>query len=95
MERREYKITTQGLRVENEDFTSFMVTGDTKSQRPIPKFLKGQIHYQADLWGQESAHDPSMETFLQILEPVTDEPPQDSINRFADLLVNLQNKPRR
>ena len=69
-----------------------MVTGDSKSHRPIPKFLKGRIHSQADLRGQELVHDPSMETTLQILEPVTAEPPQDSINRLADLLVNLQIK---
>ena len=35
-----------------------------------------------------------MDTTLPAAEPVTAEQPQDPINRLADVLVNLQNKPQ-
>ena len=71
-----------------------MVTGANELQQPIPEFLTGRIHSQPDLQRQESAHDTTLDTTLPVAEPVTAEQPQDSINRLADVLVNLQNKPQ-
>ena len=71
-----------------------MVTGANELQRLIPEFLTGRIHSQPDLQRQESTHDTTMDTTLPIAEPVPAEQPQDPINRLADVLVNLQNKPQ-
>ena len=71
-----------------------MVTGGNELQHPIPEFLTGRIHSQPDLQRQESTHDTTMDTTLPIAEPVPAEQPQDPINRLADVLVNLQNKPQ-
>ena len=79
---------------DHTDFTPYMVTGANEAQHPIPEFLTGRIHSQPDLQRQESAHDTTMDTTLPIAEAVVAEPPQDPINRLADVLVNLQNKPQ-
>ena len=79
---------------DHTDFTPYMVTGANEAQHPIPEFLTGRIHSQPDLQRQESAHDTTMDTTLPIAEAVVAEPPQDPINRLADVLVNLQNKPK-
>ena len=80
------------LRV-HSDVSPYMVTGATELQQPIPEFLTGQIHSQPDLQRQESTHDTTLDTTLPIAEPAPTEQPQDPINRLADVLVNLQNKP--
>ena len=77
-----------------KDFTPYMVTGANELQHPLPEFLTGQIHSQPDLQRQESEHDTTMDTTVPVVEPVAAEQPQDSINRLADVLVNLQNKPQ-
>ena len=79
---------------EHTDFTPYMVTGATDSQRPIPEFLTGRIRSQSDLQQQESTHDTKMDTTLPVSETFAVEQPQDPINRLADVLVNLQNKPQ-
>ena len=79
---------------DHTDFTPYMVTGANEAQHPIPEFLTGRIHSQPNLQRQESAHDTTMDTTLPIAEAVVAEPPQDPINRLADVLVNLQNKPQ-
>ena len=71
-----------------------MVTGANELQQPIPEFLTGRIHSQPDLQRQECAHDTTQDTTLPVAEPVTTEQPQDPIDRLADVLVNLQNKPQ-
>ena len=71
-----------------------MMTGANELQHPISEFLTGRIHSQPDLQRQESAHDTTLDTTLPVAEPVTTEQPQDPINRLADVLVNLQNKPQ-
>ena len=71
-----------------------MVTGANELQQQIPEVLTGQIHSQSDIQRQESAHDTTMDTTLPLAEPVTAEQSQDPINRLADVLVNLQNKPQ-
>ena len=71
-----------------------METGANELQHPIPEFLTGRIQSQPDLQRHESAHDTTLDTTLQVAEPVSTEQPQDPINRLADVLVNLQNKPQ-
>ena len=79
---------------EHTDNSPYMVTGVNELQQPIPEFLTGRIHSQPDLQRQESVHDTTLDTTLPVAEPVTTEQPQDPINRLADVLVNLQNKPQ-
>ena len=79
---------------DHTDTTPYIVTGANELQRPIPEFLTGRIHSQPDPQRQESAHDTTMDTTLPEAEPVMAEQPQDPINRLADVLGNLQNKPQ-
>ena len=78
---------------DHTDPVPYMVTGAIELQHPIPEFLTGRIHSQPNLQRQESTHDTTMDTTLPLAEPVPAELPQDPINRLADVLVNLQNKP--
>ena len=78
---------------DHTDTIPYMVTGANELQHPIPEFLTGRIHSQPNLQRQESTHDTTMDTTLPLAEPVPAEQPQDPINRLADVLVNLQNKP--
>ena len=73
---------------------SYMVTGANEAQQPIPEFLTGRIHSIPNLERQQSNHNVSLDTTLPAPEPEVKEPPQDPLNRLADVLVNLQNKPQ-
>ena len=73
---------------------SYMVTGANEAQQPIPDFLTGRIHSIPNLERQQSNHNVSLDTTLPAPEPEVTEPPQDPLNRLADVLVNLQNKPQ-
>ena len=73
---------------------SYMVTGANEAQQPIPEFLTGRIHSIPNLERQQSNHNVSLDTTLSAPEPEATEPPQDPLNRLADVLVNLQNKPQ-
>ena len=73
---------------------SYMVTGANEAQQPIPEFLTGRIHSIPNLERQQSNHNVSLDTTLPAPEPKATEPPQDPLNRLADVLVNLQNKPQ-
>ena len=71
-----------------------MVTGANELQEQIPEFLTGRIHSQPDLQRQGSAHETTLDTTLPVADPITAEQLQDPIDRLADVLVNLQNKPQ-
>ena len=73
---------------------SYMVTGANEAQQAIPEFLTGRIHSIPNLERQQSNHNVSLDTTLPAPEPEVTEPPQDPLNRLADVLVNLQNKPQ-
>ena len=73
---------------------SYMVTGANEAQQPIPEFLTGRIHPIPNLERQQSNHNVSLDTTLPAPEPEVPETPQDPLNRLADVLVNLQNKPQ-
>ena len=71
-----------------------MLTGATDTQRQFPEFLTGQIHSNPKLERQESAHNISLDTTLPVQKLIMPETPQDPINRLADALTNMQNKPK-
>ena len=70
-----------------------MVTGATDTQQQFPEFLTGRIHSIPNLERQQSNHNVSLDTTLPAPEPEVSDIPQDPLNRLADVLVNLQNKP--
>ena len=71
-----------------------MVTGANEAQQQIPEFLTGRIHSIPNLERQQSNQNVSLDTTLPA--PVQEDPetPEDPLNRLADVLVNLQNKPQ-
>ena len=71
-----------------------MVTGANEAQQQIPEFLTGRIHSIPNLERQQSNHNVSLDTTLPAPEQEAPETPQDPLNRLADVLVNLQNKPQ-
>ena len=72
---------------------SHMVTGAIDTQPQIPEFLTGRIHSIPNLQRQQSNHNVSLDTTLPAPDPEVPETRQDPLNRLADVLVNLQNKP--
>ena len=71
-----------------------MVTGANETQQQIPEFLTGRIHSIPNLERQQFNHNVSLDTTLPAPEPQVLATPQDPLNRLADVLVNLQNKPQ-
>ena len=72
----------------------YMVTGANEAQQPIPEFLSGRIHSIPNLERHLSNHNVSLDTTLPAPDPEVPESTQDPLNRLADVLVNLQNKPQ-
>ena len=73
---------------------SYMVTGAINTLPQFPEFLTGRIHSIPNLERQQSNHNVSLDTTLPAPDPEVHEPSQDPLNRLADVLVNLQNKPQ-
>ena len=71
-----------------------MMTGAIDTQLQTPEFLTEGIHSIPNLERQQSNHNVSLDTTLPAPDPEVPEPPQDPLNRLADELVNLQNKPQ-
>ena len=72
---------------------SHMVTGAIDTQQQIPEFLTGRIHSIPNLERQQSNHNVSLDATLPAPDLEVPETSQDPLNRLADVLVNLQNKP--
>ena len=72
----------------------YKVTGANETQQQIPEFLTGRIHSIPNLERQQSNHNVSLDTTLPAPEREVPATPQDPLNRLADVLVNLQNKPQ-
>ena len=72
----------------------YMVTGANETQQQISEFLTGRIHSIPNLERQQSNHNVSLDTTLPAPEPEVPATTQDPLNRLADVLVNLQNKPQ-
>ena len=61
----------------------------------LNQHVLNQISLLADDWRQQqSNHNVSLDTTLPAPEPEVPETPQEPLNRLADVLVNLQNKPQ-
>ena len=71
-----------------------MVTGAIDTQQQFPEFLTGRIHSIPNLQRQQSNHNVSLDATLPAPDTEVLEPSQDTLNRLADVLVNLQNKPQ-
>ena len=76
------------------DCGSYMVTGAIDTQQQIPEFLTGRIPSIPNLERQQSNHNVSLDATLPAPDPEVHEPSQNPLNRLADVLVNLQNKPQ-
>ena len=72
---------------------SHMVTGAIDTQQQIPEFLTGRFHSIPNLERQQSNHNVSLDATLPAPDLEVPETSQDLLNRLADVLVNLQNKP--
>ena len=72
---------------------SHMVSGAIDTQQRFPEFLTGRIHSIPNLERQQSNHNVSLDATLPAPDPEVPETSQDPLNRLADVLVNLQNKP--
>ena len=77
----------------SRDHSLFMLTGPTDTQRQIPEFLTGRIHSNTNLERQESTQNVSLDSTLPAPDHEVPVAPKDPLNRLADVLVNLQNKP--
>ena len=75
--------------------SSPMVTGAIDTQQQIPEFLTGRIHSIPNLERQQSNHNVSLDTTLPAPDLEVPETSQDPLNRLADVLVSLQNKPHK
>ena len=73
--------------------SSYMVTGAIDTQQQIPEFLTGRIHSIPNLERQQSNHNVSLDATLPAPDLEVPDTSQDQLNRLADVLVNLQNKP--
>ena len=94
----EIKITKKDSRSvgdlrETTGQSSHMVTGAIDTQQQIPEFLTGRIHSIPNLERQQSNHNVSLDATLPAPDLEVPETSQDPLNRLADVLVNLQNKP--
>ena len=76
------------------DSSPYMVTGAFDTQRQYPEFLTGRIHSHPTLERQELAQTDPLDTTLPVPEPEVPQTPQSPLNRLADVLVILQNKPQ-
>ena len=71
-----------------------MVTGAKLTPHVVPEFLTGRpMHSRAPLQRQNSNNDESQDTVPQVPETTTPTIPSDPINRLAEVLVGMNNRP--
>ena len=81
------------LNDDNADSTHDMETGDNESPVIVPEFLTGRVPSRPALNQSHVDHNPLLDTTLSAQVIVTPVAVQDPINRLADVLTNLQNRP--
>ena len=69
-----------------------MMTEDNEASNSVPEFLTGQIPSRTAL-NQSIDHNDFLDTTSPLPEQNTPVAVQDPINRQADVLANLQNRP--
>ena len=71
-----------------------MVTGANLTPPMVPEFLTGRpMQYREPLQRQNSNADESLDHSPQVQEPATQTTPSDPINRLAEVLVGMNNRP--
>ena len=71
-----------------------MVTGANPTPHMVPEFLTGRpMHSRAPLQRQNSNNDESQDTVSQVPGTTTPTIPADPINRLAEVLVGMNNRP--
>ena len=71
-----------------------MVTGAKLTPHVVPEFLTGRpMHSRAPLQRQNSNNDEYQDTVPQVPEATTPTIPSDPINRLAEVLVGMNNRP--
>ena len=71
-----------------------MVTGANTTPHMVPEFLTGRpMHSRAPLQRQNSNNDESQDAVPQVPETTTPTIPSDPINRLAEVLVGMNNRP--
>ena len=88
---RSRESSTDSINIEqNHD----MVTGAKLTPHVVPEFLTGRpMHSRAPLQRPNSNNDESQDTFTQVPEIKTPTIPSDPINRLAEVLVGMNNRP--
>ena len=78
----------------NSEQNRDMVTGDNPTPHIVPEFLTGRPMQSRDpLHCQNSNNDESQDTIPQVSEATTSTTPSDPINRLAEVLVGMNNRP--
>ena len=78
----------------NSEQNRNMVTGANTTPHMFPEFLTGRsMHSRAPLQRQNSNNDESQDTVPQVPETTTPTIPSDPINRLAEVLVGMNNRP--
>ena len=70
-----------------------MVTGDNESPIEAPEFLTGQMPPRNHLHSSHDDFNPLLDTTIPAQETTAQAPELDPINRLADVLTNMQNRP--
>ena len=71
-----------------------MVTGANTTPHMVPEFLTGRpMHSPAPLQRQNSNNDESQDAVPQVPETTTPTIPSDPVNRLAEVLVGMNNRP--
>ena len=73
-----------------------MVTGEKESSFDVPEFLKGRMPSRSHLHRSNRSYDdlnPLLDTTIPAQEGTVPAPEQDPINRLADVLTSMQNRP--
>ena len=70
-----------------------MVTGDNESPIEAPEFLTGRMPPRNHLYSSHDNFDPLLDTTMPAQERNAQAPELDPINRLADVLTSMQNRP--
>ena len=83
---------SEGLNQENRPRdTHYMVTGAHETNQ-VPEFLTGRNPPHPNL--QNDDHDDTLDTTVPVMDNPSTSSPIDPIERLADVLVNMQNRPQ-
>ena len=70
-----------------------IVTGENESPIDVPEFLTGRMPSRSNLQRSHDALNPLLDTTIPAPERTVPAPEQDPINRLAEVLTSMQNRP--